>query len=381
MKKIRILFCFALCVFLCACDSGTVQGHSSTAEEKLTKTDYTNYAVYELDDPNSEFNKLIESNGLDQQYRQDLDEAGTVLQMIQVELKYQSLWQEELRNAVEKCNRYLTNEDKQALAQTETAFALYQEKAFAFDSDLLLKNEYDIHLGETAKWLLHCEKKEAIRERAIHVKYLLYILERANNTGAAQTSTYEIKTEQDTASYEGSKIAYPFLISNSVNVDKVNELIRQELDSYITALIADCLDGTTFELDYSITFESNEMICIFFEGMRLNKQAAHPTNIAFSVIVSLQEQQIIAHDTLITVDGTFVQALRHTLASGDTSGMFADEHWPAVAEYINGYTDNEIAEKIRTDLRSTTALTENGVLVLFPVPHAIGDYVKITVTK
>ena len=63
--------------------------------------------------------------------------------------------------------------------EAQSSFDAYVQTSFDFASEMLLEHKYDIQTGTASKWLLYSERREAVRERTIYVKYLHYLLEQA----------------------------------------------------------------------------------------------------------------------------------------------------------------------------------------------------------
>ena len=142
---------------------------------------YEKYDIYELGTEYNDttFNTAIDGNPLDAAYLQELNTANTTAEMMAVEQKYAALWQEELEAAVANYTAVLSQEDAQAFLEVQEMFTQYETATYVYDSALVLNNKYDIRMGSQAHQLLLAEKRETIRERTIHVKYLHYIQERA----------------------------------------------------------------------------------------------------------------------------------------------------------------------------------------------------------
>ena len=128
-----------------------------------------------------------------------------------------------------------------------------------------------------------------------------------------------------------------------------------------------------------MSFSSNALLCILFEGVISAKEAAHPTDIAFSVCVSLKEEQIIDPTTLFEMGPEFFNTFREQLPIQNHNDRFDDAQWETVVSYINSYSNDELTQMICANPQETLAIQAEGIVVLFPVPRTIGDYVKIFV--
>lgn len=172
---------FVACMVLSMCGCAQNASAAPSAPEEITPTAETvdKYDRYELDSQESQFNLAIADNPIDEAYAKEINQAGTVDEMAQVETKYISLWQNELANTVARYRNALSEEDKMTFDEAQSSFDAYIQISFDFASEMLLENKYDIQTGTASRWLLYSERREAVRERTIYVKYLHYLLERA----------------------------------------------------------------------------------------------------------------------------------------------------------------------------------------------------------
>lgn len=197
--------------------------------------------------------------------------------------------------------------------------------------------------------------------------------------GNGTVYSFDIKSVISNDVNAASQIIYPKLVGNSANLEAVNEMIMQETEMQLKEILAEEYLNAVIKLDYTILFENDYLICFLFEGMFLTENSAHPTNIAFSVCLSLVEAEILDPLTLVETDEEFFRTMRENLGINQNADRFSNEQWEIVAKYIDAYSNDEIEEIIKTDSSKTLAVQPNGVLVLLPVPHALGDYIKILV--
>ena len=198
-------------------------------------------------------------------------------------------------------------------------------------------------------------------------------------TGNSTVYLFDIKPVVSNDINDASQIIYPRFVGNSTNWETVNKLIKQETEKQLKEMLTENYLNAVIKLDYTISFESDYLVCFLFEGMVSIENTAHPTNIAFSVCLSLTEPKILDPLTLVETDEEFFRTMRENVAINQNADRFSNEQWEGVAKYINAYSNEEIEEIIKTDSSKTLAVQPNGVLVLFPVPYALGDYIKIVV--
>jgi hypothetical protein len=144
-----------------------------------TENDTKNFAIYELENPDSPFNRAILDNPIDMAYQEEISKAETSQEMIQVEQKYLRIWEAELDNAAVQYTEALSAEDTAAFTEAKRLFSAYTTASFSYDLQIIREESYDIHLGTLSVPLLYARWKEAVKERTVYVKYMHYILERS----------------------------------------------------------------------------------------------------------------------------------------------------------------------------------------------------------
>ena len=174
-------------------------------------------------------------------------------------------------------------------------------------------------------------------------------------------------------------ICYPEISYGTEKDIVVNASIHEEIISRLSELFGEDYSSVIRALDYSITFQSEEYICILFEGIAFNDGAAHPHNFAFSLVVSLSKSTLIDIATLLKIDDEFVLAFRKQLEANANPSRFSDEDWKGVSDYISSFSNMELHRILSSNSGTVFAMLTDGVVVLFPVPYAIGDYVKVNV--
>ena len=195
---------------------------------------------------------------------------------------------------------------------------------------------------------------------------------------AGAFDTYQIQTIKDSTSYPGSNIEYPQLININNDYATVNQSLADAVSTQIKNITVNNSVNTTVNLTYTITYDKNDLLCVLFEGVISVKEAAHPTNFAFSVCASTVTGELINPVTLINMNPGFLTKFKGQLQSQrDNNNRFDPEQWESIASYIHSFSDADLNQAICSN--ATVALEEGSVLILFPVSRAVGDYVKISV--
>lgn len=192
--------------------------------------------------------------------------------------------------------------------------------------------------------------------------------------------TYQVQTIKDSTSYPDSIIEYPQLSNGNNDYSKANQSIRDAIITQIDIITDSKSIKAVFNLTYSITFSKNKLLCILFEGVISAEQAPHPTNFAFSIYMSVETGEQINPITLFELSPELLTEFREQLPNQNIyNTRFDAEQWESIVSYIASFSDDDLIQMICSDSDTTIALQEDGVLILFPVPRAAGDYVKIRV--
>ena len=188
-----LIYVIVVVILMCGCNKGVspAQNPSNEAEEMRGVFSKDNYAIYELDSAESQFNMTIIENVIDEAYAKEIASVSTTGEMVQTEINYISIWQNELDSTIAKYIDVLSDEDREKFKKSQIAFDEFVKTSFDFESEILLQNKYDIHMGTSSNWLLYVERREAIRERTIHVKYLHFLLEYAMDKEEYASLTFD----------------------------------------------------------------------------------------------------------------------------------------------------------------------------------------------
>lgn len=229
-------------------------------------------------------------------------------------------------------------------------------------------------------------------KKIISVVFILCIVllccgcENANSDVYEQTTQVSESTTQDvyeinsTVIYIASDVAdikCPMLVGESKDYSKANAIIRQELIEQINILSDGDLTEVAVDLDYAVTRKEADLVCFLFEGTFMRTGAAHGLNVAFAVNLSLSTQQIIDSQSQLPADGVFIERFRESLKDMETPDRFTKDQWDSVVAQIDQYSDREILDAVKNTAKNIIAIYPDSIVVIFPVPHPVGDYVKI----
>lgn len=161
------------------------------------------------------------------------------------------------------------------------------------------------------------------------------------------------------------EIQYPSFDHETQNCEKLNLLLRSAIQDHLNTY-GDDLSGLSLNADYQITFANDEIISIVFRGESDTVGAAHPIQFAFAINILVTDPRIADNASILNVGDETVQGIvaQARLQNGS-----------AIREYIEGLSADEIKRELQHEDVSFY-LTNQGVGVIFPIPHSLGDYTE-----
>ena len=189
---------------------------------------------------------------------------------------------------------------------------------------------------------------------------------------------YEITTATLPYLDTGAVMQCPQIQSETLDAEAVNACIAAEMEGQLEQLLGDGAGYAAVSLDHTVTFANADMLCLLFEGQLSQAEAIHPINVAFPVCVSLADVTIVQPSSLIETNSDFWTSFRAQLAAQGGGERFSETEWAEIVAYVNAYSDAELEHMLSTS-DAGVALGEESVIVLLPVPHPVGDYLKVEV--
>ena len=187
MKKTIVVFFFVVAsIMLVSCNEKNIPIEDVTEpiaediemgndEKNDSETMYQieDFDIYSMLEPSeSEFNRIIANNDIDKNYIIKLNSAVTTYDFRQVELEYIEIWKKDLQSEVdillsklpkERAEEFSNIQDKWEEQMLDTI----QADRLVIDSDTM---------GSAFEWQWLGTIREAYRERAIHIRYLNYLM-------------------------------------------------------------------------------------------------------------------------------------------------------------------------------------------------------------
>lgn len=131
------------------------------------------------------------------------------------------------------------------------------------------------------------------------------------------------------------------------------------------------------ELNARITWQSEDLISIVFEGMYNYARAAHPTHLFFSVNIVPDQAKQICFTERFALDQalykTFAKCAENAILSA-TDGKWP-EGWGSFSEEL--CSEQEFLNGLKNEDAFSWYYTETGVGISYPVPYALGDHLEV----
>lgn len=179
------------------------------------------------------------------------------------------------------------------------------------------------------------------------------------------TDFYSVATEENHI-----EIFYPQFYHATKSCMELNLLVKNAISEYLNLYGYDVV-GLTLTANYLISYADDCVISIVFHGESDVKDTAHPIQFAFAVNLLVTEPKKLEKSTLVNVNDKFAEdVLVH--AKLHSSG--------AIKTYFEECTITEIKQILQHD-DASFYLTEQGIGIIFPLPHPIGDYVELQITE
>lgn len=181
------------------------------------------------------------------------------------------------------------------------------------------------------------------------------------------------KTWED-KSHKGSSVSIKYPQLGGGDYSKANRIIQDAVKNYPTSVYGDNYADLVLDMNYQIALDDNSMLSIVFAGIGNVRAAAHPNNTLFTVNVNVDSGKKLSLEDSYQIDEKFIRIFK--------------EQWRAqsnteISDYIFTLTEEELKNQLTAaDSAGSTVysyFTDKNLGISFPVPHAIGDHVEVTI--
>lgn len=182
-KRLLILTALTLLFTLIGCKGNLSQDtlEKTTCENLFVnydvETSKENYDFYQVGNGDSIFTETVKKNKIDKDYNEELLSATTTAEYTIIEKKYISAWYDEMLFSADAFSNYLNSNDRIQFIKSQKSWEKYILSDIEVLNDIINSNRYGVNMGSTYQFLKLSEKREILRERAIKIKYLTYLIE------------------------------------------------------------------------------------------------------------------------------------------------------------------------------------------------------------
>lgn len=152
----------------------TLSNEHDISNQPIKKT----YEKYGLSDGDiGSFDEKMSNLSIDLEYEDEFNNATTTQEFIEVQDKYIGIWKDEINIALNELLELLPQEDRNAFSDAHTLWEKQIELVALADRKIIDNPENEISLGTSFRWIWLSDLREQYRERYIHIKYMIYLVE------------------------------------------------------------------------------------------------------------------------------------------------------------------------------------------------------------
>ena len=164
-------------------------------------------------------------------------------------------------------------------------------------------------------------------------------------------------------------VRYPEFISEDDGFEKINRQVEEKAKSFAESVYLQDYINLDLNIEYAYSI-SDKYISVAFEGMGNISTVAHPNNHCQTIIFSREDKSILTLSDMFEVDDAFVSLFMKHLQEKDSAFMnYFNETYDA-ASLLEACDDGSSG--------CYSYITDTEIIISFQVPHAIGDYVKVS---
>lgn len=181
MKKLeKLILILFLGLALNSCGTPNVDTVNSNSENNEIKEVLENYDIYSQIDPVlSEFNKKISENTIDKDYNIEFSNTQTTAGFIALENRYIEIWKAKINEDLPKLLSKLSDGDADVFLEAQNDWEKQLNSTSEADYSVLNGENSNI-LGSSFEYTWKSNIREQYRKRAIHLEYLIYLLEKGD---------------------------------------------------------------------------------------------------------------------------------------------------------------------------------------------------------
>lgn len=160
-------------------DEITFNNIQTETQSTITKNSFRIYT--DLTNSTNRFDEMIINNQIDKDYNFEFEQATTTQEFINIQNEYIDKWKEEMHKDINKMESILIETDLSDFKSTQNEWESQLLESTSLDRNIIENSQYEIMIGSSFKWMWLSNIREEYRERTIHIKYLLYLLQEKGN--------------------------------------------------------------------------------------------------------------------------------------------------------------------------------------------------------
>jgi hypothetical protein len=189
---------------------------------------------------------------------------------------------------------------------------------------------------------------------------------------------------EDTAYLSGAiSIKYPQVINNTDTARKsaMNDLIAGIALRDLQQIENDS-ELTDYEVTYTVTYNSPEILSVYFNGYSNYRTAAHPNQFFYTVTIDVAKQKAVTLSELVSINPDLLEALIGGKYSAVGYDM-TEEYAASIKDYLGDMKTNpdywleKLKNADKVGYSAASYLTPDALVVSIPVPHVMGDHIEI----
>lgn len=176
------------------------------------------------------------------------------------------------------------------------------------------------------------------------------------------------------------QVEYPQLPdADSVEAKTINEVLARDAAYFFENGL---YEGYSGEIKYETTFLDEKVASFLYQGLLTSPNQSYPINLSYSTIVNMQTGEKVTLSDLVTVDDAFVEKIKQGKILSSTSAEYSKEVKNYLSSLDNEALLSELSKADTIDSSNTfTYLTDDSIVVIIGVPHALGDFVHVEISK
>ena len=179
----------------------------------------------------------------------------------------------------------------------------------------------------------------------------------------------------------GITIKYPYIkgLNNKKKQDNINELLKNEAMISFNSYVDDSSDFD-LNIDYDITWMSNNLLSVKYEGFVYGKTAAYPTSLLYTVNIDMNHGRKIALAGYINISKSFIEKILNYRVPEESITNYALEYLQKHISYGSSLNDFRKADcDYDNQPYIFSYFSKDSLGISMQVLHQFGDYIDIKI--